>query len=115
MTTITEAKDKVAQNYGFSVWEFGENAMLTHISNEVLISDRFEQAAELYAEAKAKEFAEWVNENYTLVTSEELQKSAWVNLKRSVYVNGSDFHYTQMINEFGETIEQLYKNYNQNG
>ncbi len=68
-----------------------------------------------YAEAKAKEFAEWVNENYTLVTSEELQKSAWVNLKRSVYVNGSDFHYTQMINEFGETIEQLYKNYNQNG
>ena len=55
MTTITEAKDKVAQNYGFSVWEFGENAMLTHISNEVLISDRFEQAAEIYAEAKAKE------------------------------------------------------------
>ena len=67
------------------------------------------------AEKKAKEFAEWVNENYTLVTSEELQQSAWVNLKRSVYVNGSDFHYTQMINEFGETIEQLYKNYNQNG
>lgn len=76
---------------------------------------QLDELLEIYAEAKAKEFAEWVNGNYTLVTSEELQKSAWVNLKRSVYVNGSDFHYTKMINEFGETIEQLYKNYNQNG
>ena len=106
--TLQEAKDIV---YKKAFEDNGTMWMPTRFE----YSKMDNEAAEIYAEAKAKEFAEWVNENYTLVTSEELQKSAWVNLKRSVYVNGSDFHYTQMINEFGETIEQLYKNYNQNG
>jgi hypothetical protein len=52
--TLQEAKDMVAQKYGYNAWELGENAMLTHISNEELIYIRLEQAAELYAEAKAR-------------------------------------------------------------
>ena len=98
MTTITEAKDKVAKKYGFSVWEFGENAMLTHISNEVLISDRFEQAAEIYAEAKAKEFAEWI-----LV--EGFEK----------YQDNGDCWWGKFNEEKDYSTEQLYENYNQNG
>jgi hypothetical protein len=72
-----------------------------------------EEAMTIYAEAKAKEFAEWVNKNYDLVTSEELEKSAWVSLSNGILIHGSDFHYTKLISEFGQTIEQLYEIFKQ--
>lgn len=59
-----------------------------------------------------KNFVEWVDETYAMVHSDELKTSAWINCKEeSVLVNGSDYHYTTLINEKGITTEKLIEIY----
>lgn len=53
-------------------------------------------------------FAEWVDNNYTMVYSAELEVSKWVNCKNySVFVNISDSYATQLIKEAGITTHEL--------
>lgn len=55
-------------------------------------------------------FSKFVEENYKLVTSEELNKSALVNRKENdIYTFGSDYHFTKLVNEHGKTYEQVYE------
>lgn len=61
----------------------------------------------------AVEFAEWIEDNsYARIHSKELNKSAWVNCEEhDVMANGSDYHFTVLINQVGKTTEQLYNLY----
>ena len=52
--TLEEAKDKIAQKYGYDHWKDGKNSMLTHISNETLLEQRMDEVAYLYAHTKGK-------------------------------------------------------------
>lgn len=57
-------------------------------------------------------FAEWCEDNYTKVYSDELKKSAWVNVREeTVLAHGSDYHYTTLIKESGRTTDQLVEKY----
>lgn len=59
----------------------------------------------------AVNFATWLEDNYWIaVYSEELKIRAYVDgLKNDILVNGSDYHYTKLINEHGKKIEELYE------
>lgn len=59
----------------------------------------------------AVNFATWMEDNsWVVVYSEELKIRAYVDgLKNDVLVNGSDYHYTKLINEHGKTLEELYE------
>lgn len=59
---------------------------------------------------EAVEFLDWVDENYISVYSKELNKSAWVDFKKhTVFVYGSDEHFTDLVNKAGVSSIQLLK------
>jgi len=55
-------------------------------------------------------FAEWIENNgYIKIHSEELKQSAWVDsIKHKILNNGSDYHYTDLINHYGYSTERLW-------
>lgn len=65
-----------------------------------------------FQEYHAVRFAEWFAVNYSLVHSERLDKKAWVNCNEHViYIHGSDLHYTQLIENYGKKIEEIWQIY----
>jgi len=69
-----------------------------------------ETIIEALAKMASTKFATWLSDNsWTVVDSKELKRRAYVNAsKNTIYLNGSDYHYTKLINEHGKTIEELY-------
>jgi hypothetical protein len=68
-------------------------------------------AMKLYAEIEAKAFAEWTNQWYVTVVSYELNKKEWVKRSIGIRIHATDFYYTDLIKKHGETIDQLYTEY----
>lgn len=61
---------------------------------------------------KCINFGEWVGKNYCEVSSEKLNKTMWVNyVENTVLVNGSDEHFTRLVNEHGKTIEEVFNEF----
>lgn len=56
----------------------------------------------------AVEFFKWASPKYANIHSEKLNKSAWVSVEHGILINGSDYHYTTLIEKHGQTIEDIY-------
>ncbi len=51
-------------------------------------------------------------QNFRLVTSEKRQESAWIDIsKNPVYVNGSDHHFAELIQNHGLTLDRVIKQF----
>ena len=67
----------------------------------------FDFFAPLIKGSDSVEFAIYVTNMYSKVLSKELRKYAYVP-HDLVLVNGSDYHFTKIINEHGKDIHELY-------
>ncbi len=62
-----------------------------------------------YGKSQAILFLDFVSDGWVLIDSKRLGISKWVNVKENkVYANGSDLHYTTLINDVGKTTEELF-------
>lgn len=98
--TLQQAKDEVAKNNGWENWKTMTEDMSHH--NRSML---FEQAAEIYAEAKAKEFAEWLHENrwYSFTGGK------W----NYTFENGTSISDATYEKNYRKTTEQLYETFKQ--
>ncbi len=63
---------------------------------------------------EAVKFAEWLIESYERVYSVELDKFAYVNcIENAILTHGNDYHFTKLINEHGETVQEAFAIYTQ--
>jgi len=75
---------------------------------DVDIKDAIQEAQE----STAIYFAVWLNSNYTRVDTG--MRMAYVDKNHKVLVNGSEGHYNRMIDSYGKSIDELFKQWNEN-
>lgn len=59
------------------------------------------------------EFLDWVNHSgYESVYSKALDMIAWVDTNsHPIYQNGSDYHYTELVKNYGKTTDAIYNEF----
>lgn len=83
------------------------------IGNTCLTIKEAESIALEAARVQSIAFAKWMYENiYREIYSQKLDRHAFVSAKKhEVFIHGSDYHYTHLIEEHGKALEEVYQEY----
>lgn len=103
---MIQKKFEQAINNNVDVEKLGRGMIVSGIEEAAI-------ACEAIHKEECKIAMKWIMDNYTEIYSSELDKHAYVPVDVGVLLHGSDYHYTELINKYGKTLDQLFDLFNE--